>query len=101
MDRFVDYMTTKRGMAAALRAVIASGGDPYATSRAQLVAALGRLLSAGAAAGTLRPDVDPADVLTGLSGVSLAAGGPAQRDQAGRLLDLLLDGLRYGAELRD
>jgi AcrR family transcriptional regulator len=100
MDRFVDYMTTKRGMAEALRAVIASGGDPYATSRAQLVAALGRLLSAGAAAGTLRPDVDPADVLTGLSGVSLAAGGPAQRDQAGRLLDLLLDGLRYGADLR-
>src|SRR5216683_7288685 len=26
MDRFVDYMTTKRGMAGALRAVIASGG---------------------------------------------------------------------------
>src|SRR5450755_1259983 len=26
--RFVDYMTTKRGMADALRAVIASGGNP-------------------------------------------------------------------------
>jgi AcrR family transcriptional regulator len=33
MDRFVDYMTTERGMADALRAVIASGGDPYAHSR--------------------------------------------------------------------
>jgi hypothetical protein len=30
-----------------------------------------------------------------ISGVSLAAGTPDQRDQAGRLLDLLLDGLRY------
>ena len=30
MDRFVDYMTTKRGMADALRAVIASGGNPFA-----------------------------------------------------------------------
>jgi len=28
MDRFVDYMTTKRGMAGALRAVIASGANP-------------------------------------------------------------------------
>jgi AcrR family transcriptional regulator len=99
MDRFVDYMTTKRGMAEALRAVIASGGNPYATSRDQMVAALGNLLSAGAAAGTLRADVDPADVLAGLSGVSLAAGEPGQREQARRLLDLLMDGLRYGAVL--
>src|ERR1700754_1681028 len=29
MDRFTDYLATKRGMATALRAVIASGGDPY------------------------------------------------------------------------
>ena len=97
MDRFVDYMTTKRGMAEALRAVIASGGNPYATSRDQMIAALGKLLSAGAAAGTLRADVEPADLLAGLSGVSLAAGDPTQRKQARRLLDLLMDGLRYGA----
>ena len=35
--------------------------------------------------------------LSGLTGVSLAAGEPAQRAQAGRLLDLLVDGLRFGA----
>src|SRR3569833_1660387 len=29
MDRFVEYMTTKRGMSDALRAVIASGGNPF------------------------------------------------------------------------
>src|SRR3954468_5983449 len=90
MDRFVDYMATKRGMAEALRAVIASGGNPYATSRDQMVAALGDLLSAGATAGALRADVDPADVLVGLSGVSLAAGEPGQREQARRLLDLIM-----------
>ena len=50
---------------------------------------------ASGAAGTLRSDVEPVDVLTSLSGVSLAAGEPAQREQAGRLLDLLMDGLRY------
>ena len=97
MDRFVDYMTTKRGMADALRAVIASGGDPYAQSRDRLTVAITTLLHAGAAAGTLRPDIEPGDVLVSLSGVSLAAGEAAQRDQAGRLLDLLMDGLRYRA----
>jgi AcrR family transcriptional regulator len=94
MDRFVDYMTTKRGMADALRTVIASGGNPYATSRDQLLAALTGLIEAGSAAGVIRADVDPADVLASLSGVTLAAGEPAQREQAGRMLDLLMDGLR-------
>jgi AcrR family transcriptional regulator len=96
MDRFVDYMTTKRGMAEALKAVIASGGNPYAVSRDRLLTAVGSLLDAGIAAGVLRADVPAADVLTSLSGVTLAA---TEREQAGRLLDLLVDGLaRVGAE---
>jgi AcrR family transcriptional regulator len=97
MDRFVDYMTTKRGMADALRAVIASGGNPYEHSRSRLTAAITQLLAAGAAAGTIRRDVAPADVFASLGGVSLVAGEPAQRDQARRVLDLLMDGLRYTA----
>jgi AcrR family transcriptional regulator len=95
MDRFVDYMTTKRGMADALHAVIASGGNPFAQSRERMVSAITTLLDAAASAGAVRADVDPADVLTSLSGVSLAAGAPEQREQAGRILDLLMDGLRH------
>ena len=97
MDRFVDYMTTKRGMADALRAVIASGGNPFMQSRDRLLAAITALLEAGAAAGTLRPDVEPSDVLASLSGVSLVTADRGQPDQARRLLDLLMDGLRYRA----
>ena len=97
MDRFVDYMTTKRGMADALRAVIASGGDPYAHSRDRLVEAVSGLMAAGAAAGTVRSDMSAEDVLTGLSGAGLAVGDPARRDQAARLLALLMDGLRHRA----
>jgi AcrR family transcriptional regulator len=91
MDRFVDYMTTKRGMGEALRAVIASGGNPFSESRDRLTEAVDTLLRAGAAAGTLRSDVDPHDVLVSLSGSTLATTDAAQ---AGRLLDLLMDGLR-------
>jgi AcrR family transcriptional regulator len=97
MDRFIDYMTTKRYMAGALQAVIASGGNPYAESRGRLIAAITTLLAAGISAGTLRADVEPNDVLLALSGVSLAAGAPDQREQAGRLLNLLIDGLRRHA----
>ncbi|WP_246273530.1 TetR/AcrR family transcriptional regulator [Phytohabitans houttuyneae] len=92
MDRFVDYMATKRGMSDALRVVVASGVNPYAQSRDRLTTAITTLLEAGVAAGTIRPDAQPGDVLIGLSGVSMAAG---EREQAGRLLDLLVDGLRY------
>jgi hypothetical protein len=78
-----------------LRRVIASGGNPFAESRESLLEAIGSLLKAGAEQGELRDDIDPADVMFGISGISLVAGAPEQRDQAGRLLDLLLDGLRY------
>ncbi|HUR07302.1 MAG TPA: TetR/AcrR family transcriptional regulator, partial [Nonomuraea sp.] len=95
MDRFVDYMTTKRGMADALRVVIASGGNPFAESRDRLVGALGSLLAAGAAAGATRADVEPEDVLSSLGGVALVAAEQEQRDRTGRMLNLLMDGLRY------
>jgi AcrR family transcriptional regulator len=97
MDLFLEYMTTKRGMSEALRKVIASGGNPFAESRARLLAAFTVLLMAGAADGTLRTDIDAADLMASVSGVSLATGEPGQREQAGRLLDLLMDGLRFGA----
>jgi AcrR family transcriptional regulator len=101
MDRFIDYMTTKFGMAEALRAVIASGGNPYAHSRGRLVSSIEVLLEAAAAVGAIRTDVEADDVLVSLSGVALAAGAPSQRDQAGRLLDLLMDGLRYNPSSRN
>ena len=94
MDRFVDYIATKRGLADALRALAASGTNPFAESRARMLAAVSLLLTAGAEAGTVRADVEPADVLASLSGLTLVAGEPAQREQAARLLDLLMDGLR-------
>lgn len=93
MGRYLDYMVTKRGMAEALREVIASGRTPYAHSRDRLLGAVETLLAA--AEGSLRSDVDKGDVLAGLMGVSLAAGDLTQRAQADRLLDLLVDGLRY------
>lgn len=97
MDLFIDYLATKDGMAEALRAVIASGADPYAESLDRISSAISTLLEAGAKAGVLRADVDPLDVGFSLGGVLLITTDKAQRDRAGRMLDLLLDGLRHGA----
>ncbi|MFF1379325.1 TetR/AcrR family transcriptional regulator [Streptomyces sp. NPDC058308] len=94
MDRFIDYATAKLGMADALRAVVASGGDPYAHSRDMIQAAISRLMAAGTEAGVLRTDIRPTDVFAALAGIALTSAKPDQRDQAERLLDLTLDGLR-------
>lgn len=99
LNRFTDYMGAKRGMAEVLRALIASGGNPYAHSRDRLLEAITTLLRAGTESGALRPDVDPGDILASLSGISLITSQPDQREQAGRLLDLLMDGLRYNSPI--
>lgn len=96
MDEFVDYLAAKQGMAEALRLAVASGADPFAETLDRLTVAIGTLLRAGAEAGLLRSDVDPLDVGLSLSGVSLATRAPGQHERASRLLDLILDGLRYG-----
>ncbi|WP_236796132.1 TetR/AcrR family transcriptional regulator [Amycolatopsis sp. GM8] len=92
MDRFGDYVATKRELGDALRALIVSGTVTSAEARAELSAAAKQLLDAGAAAGTVRADVRAEDVVVGVLGILVACG--QRRDQADRLLDLLMDGLR-------
>ncbi len=97
MDRFADYVAAKRGMADTLHAIAASGAISTSQTHDVLTASIEMLLHAGAEAGSLRDDVDPEDVLLSLVGVFLSAGEPEQRDRAGRMLDLLTDGLRAPA----
>jgi AcrR family transcriptional regulator len=94
MDRFMDYMAHKRGMADALRTVIASGTNPYAQSFELLIGAVQPLLDAAAGAGKIRSDVSAKDLVASIGGVG---GSASDREQADRLLDLIMDGLRYGA----
>jgi AcrR family transcriptional regulator len=62
MGRFIDYATAKLGMADALRAVVASGTNPYAHSHEMIQAALSSLMDAGIAAGAIRSDIGPTDM---------------------------------------
>ncbi|MFI8081526.1 TetR/AcrR family transcriptional regulator [Kitasatospora sp. NPDC086009] len=92
--RFIDYATAKFGLADALRAVVASGGNPYADSRELIQGALVALMDAARAAGTIRSDISASDMFAALAGIALTSAGPDQREQAERLLDLTLDGLK-------
>src|SRR6266849_1079447 len=100
MDRFVTYVATKRGMGEALQSVVASNSELYAHSRAEMLQAITSLLEAAAAASTVRSDFDPEDVLRAMGGIWLFSDEQGWHERAHRLLRLLMDGLRYGAESR-
>ncbi|WNI15299.1 TetR/AcrR family transcriptional regulator [Actinacidiphila sp. ITFR-21] len=91
---FIDYATAKLGMADALRAVVSLGTDPYAESHEMIQTALSSLMDANSAAGTIRSDISPTDMFAALAGIALTSAKPEQREQAERLLDLILDGLK-------
>jgi AcrR family transcriptional regulator len=99
MDRFVTYVAAKRSMADMLQSVVAStDASLYTDARRQMAGAITMLLDAAARAGTVRTDVEPDDVLRMMSGIWLGADSPDWTERSRRLLALLMDGLRYGAE---
>lgn len=99
-ERFADYIATKRAMGNALRAAASSDSPLFAETREQILGTLRLLLEAGAADGTLRADVDPGDVMRLMNGIWYLPAGPNWRDSVGKMLDLVIDGLRYGASDR-
>ncbi|MGW4503893.1 TetR/AcrR family transcriptional regulator [Streptomyces sp. NPDC004436] len=90
---FLDYVTAKYGMVDALRAIAATGTNPYGHSRELIREAVAVLMDACVAAGTIRTDIGPADLAAALEGIALTSAGSERRPQAERLLDLTLDGL--------
>jgi len=95
IERFADFIATKRGLAAALH----SGDDAYqglpAHRNRRLVPALGMLLDRAAAAGAIKKSVDPNDLLNAVGGIYSLVRDEAGAQSARRMVSLLLDGLRY------
>lgn len=95
LRRYTSFIATKRGLAAALHS-----GDPAfdalpAYFRQHLEPALQTLLRAAAAAGEIRDDVEPYELLRAVG--NLAATGDDGALHGRRMVDLLIDGLRFGA----
>jgi AcrR family transcriptional regulator len=94
MDLFADWLATKHGMLGTLAAMIESGEIAYAQTRAELIGAIDAILDAGRATGDIRADVSAEDIAASLVGILTVTGSPGNQAQAGRLLNLLMDGLR-------
>ena len=94
----VEFVATKKGMAAALALAAQPPSALTAFSYERLTKAIGALLERAVAAGELRGDVGPEDLLRALVGMCLL------HDQAGwqasvvRMLDVLVDGLRVQSD---
>ena len=90
MQRFVDYIAAKRGMANSLKLLLAEASG-------KIPAALQRLVDAAIAQGSIRADIESSDLLQALSGIYGAPQTPDWRERSRRLVALLMDGLRWGA----
>ena len=96
MQRYASFIATKRGLAAALHS-----GDPAFDAlpdyfKRRLLPALQSLLQAAVAAGEVRADMDPNDLLGAVARLGAGAGAD-DAEQTRRMVALLVDGLRYGA----
>jgi AcrR family transcriptional regulator len=101
MQRFVDYIAAKRGMANSLKLLLASNSEFFAEASGKIPAALQRLVDAAITQGSIRADIESSDLLQALSGIYGAPQTPDWRERSRRLVTLLMDGLRWGAKKPD
>ncbi|MFI1389892.1 TetR/AcrR family transcriptional regulator [Streptomyces griseoaurantiacus] len=94
MDLFAEWQATKHGMTDTLLAMIDAGEISLAHSRQELLSAITAILDAGAAAGDIRADARADDLSAGILGMLAVAAKSGEPGQAGRLLDMLMDGVR-------
>jgi AcrR family transcriptional regulator len=96
IKRYVGFISAKRGLAAALHS-----GDPAYNAlpvyfKERLCPTLQTLLEAAAAAGEVRNGIEPYDLLRAVASLC-TPGHDVGPDHARRMVELLIDGLRYGA----
>jgi AcrR family transcriptional regulator len=90
----VEFMATKKGMAAALALVVHSSSELVAYSIDRLTRAIGTLMERAIIAGEVRADLDPEDLLRTLVGMCYAQDRPGWQAKVLLLIDVLVDGLR-------
>lgn len=97
MLRYADFLMAKRGLASALH----SGDPAYSALPAyfdqRLQPALRSLIDTAAAAGQMRGDIAPNELLRAVANLCCAPASGDGGASARRMVTLLVDGLRHGA----
>ena len=90
----VEFVATKKGMSAALAIAVQGSSELSAYSFDRLTQAVGALLDRAVAAGEIRSDIGPEDLLRALVGMCYMHDQPGWQKSVLRLLDVFVDGLR-------
>jgi AcrR family transcriptional regulator len=90
----VEFVATKKGMSAALALAVHGSSDLAAFTFDRLTKAVGALLNRAIAAGEIRSDISPEDLLRALVGMCYMHDQPHWQESVIRLVDVFVDGLR-------
>ncbi len=91
---FVDYIAAKQIIAPVLNTFVGGASKLYEGSRAPIHGAIDALVKRAVKSGDLRKDLVPFDLLRALIGVSSVATSPDWKENAKRLVDILIMGSR-------
>ena len=100
MHSNVRFVATKKGMSAALALAAYKNSELFSFSFERLTRAVGGLLERAVAAGEIRHDVTPEDLLRALVGMCYLHDQPGWQASVLRLVDVFIDGLRARPEKR-
>lgn len=89
----VEFVATKKGMSAALALAAHSSSELSAYSFDRLTKAVGALLDRAVAAGEIRADISPEDLLRALVGMCYMHDQPGWQATVLRLVEVFVDGL--------
>jgi AcrR family transcriptional regulator len=95
----VELVATKKGMLAALELTVHGSSELYAHTFERLTKAVGALLDRAVAAGEIRADISPEDLLRALVGMCYMHDQPGWQKSVVRLVDVFVDGLRVYANV--
>ena len=98
---FVDYIATKKVIAPALASMTGGTSALYESSIELMKGAIADLVEKAIAAGDIRPDVEPFDLVQALGSFAMGVStSPGWEARTLRLIDILMDGLRSGSSGR-
>jgi AcrR family transcriptional regulator len=90
----VEFVATKKGMSAALALAAYKNPELFSFSHDQMIKAIHDLLDRAIAAGAIRKDISPQDLLRALVGMCYMHDQPGWQASVLRLVDVFVDGLR-------
>ena len=94
MRSIVKFVATKKGMSAALTLAVDKNSKLFSSSADRLARTVGGLLDRAIAAGEIRDDISPEDLLRAVVGMCYMHDQPGWQTSVSRLVDVFVDGLR-------